>query len=211
MSTRSRSHWLAIVAIAGVSWWVLSVIFLHFITADNYRPVEQPISDMTHGPYGLLVDIGLITLGVGTLALAAGLYLNLRTSVVAPALLGVVGLLWIVIGIFQTGPGGEFEADTSDLEATIHDSAAVASFLLSVVVAFLFARVFRREDLWAKHARFTFIFAVLLLAAFLLFPVLGDDQFGLSQRIFIGILMIWLLATAYRLWTWTSTAPQQRD
>lgn len=181
----------ATLAIIAYVYWVVTVIVLPVLTADVYDPVEQSISALALGRFGALMDAAFFVFAIGSFALAFGLYQAVRGAVVAPLLLTVASVLWFLLGIFRTGPGGT--------EATIHFAVALTSFLLIVAVMFLFARRFHGDARWRPFALPTLVWATIVVGAFLLIPILGGGLFGVSERVFIGSWVSWLLATAIRL------------
>ena len=188
-------------------WWTATVVALPSLRSDGYDPVEQAISELALGRFGTLMDVAFFALGIGGLALAFALYSSFHRTPVAPLLLGVAGLLWFLLGIFQTGPDGL----ATGIEAVLHGAIASMSFLLIVVVMFLFARRFRRDSRWRPFALPTLVWAVVAVAAFLSIPLLGQEAFGVSERLFVAAWLSWLLVTAVRLRSLTtrSTAPNE--
>jgi len=75
---------------------------------------------------------------------------------------------------------------------------ALTSCLLIVVVMFLFARRFRSDAYWWPFALPTLVWVTIAVGAFLLIPILGDGLFGVSERVFVGSWVSWLLPTAIR-------------
>lgn len=181
----------ATLAIIAYVYWVATVIVLPVLTADVYDPVEQSISALALGRFGALMDAAFLAFAIGSFALAFGLYRAVRDAVIAPLLLAVASVLWFLLGVFRTGPEGT--------EATIHFAVALTSFLLIVVVMFVFVRRFRDDTRWRSFARPTLVWAIIAVEAFFLIPILGDRLFGVSERVFIGSWVSWLLATAIRL------------
>lgn len=191
-SKSGRVEWLAsTAAIVGVSLWLAVVLALHLLKAGRYDPVGQAVSELALGDFGALMNVAFFALGIGAMALAVGLYRSVRSTVFGPLLLAVAGVLWFLSGIFQTGESGA--------GAAVHGAVGLASTLVIMVVMFLFARQFRSDARWRSFALPTFIWAVIAAGAFFLFPLLGDEAFGVAQRGFIAVWLSWLLAAAVRL------------
>jgi hypothetical protein len=205
--TPDRARWAALVALIGFAWWIVTVVALHILAEDQYDSVSQAISDLSLERFGFFLDVSFLGLGSGGIALALGLFWSVRRAVAAPILLSVTGVLWLLLGIFQTDPDDPFGIDEGNTEAMIHDGAAFASFILAMVVMFTFAWRFRRDERWQPFSMPTMIWAVLAVASFFLFPLLGDDGFGVAQRIYIGIWLSWLVVTAFRLWLTAKVVP----
>lgn len=181
----------ATLAIFCFVYWVVTVVALSIVSADVYDPVRQSISALALGRFGTLMNVAFFAFGVGGLALAFGLYRTVYDAAVAPLLLALDGVLWFLLGALQTGPGRA--------EYAAHFTTASTSFLLILVVMFLFARRFRDDARWRSFALPTLVWAIVAVAAFCLMPLLGDEVFGASERIFVAVWVSWLLATAIRL------------
>ncbi len=188
-SARLRSA--ATLAIICFVYWMMTVVTLPILTADVYDPVVQSISALALGRFGALMNVAFFAFGVGSLALAFGLYRAVHNTVAAPLLLAVASVLWFLLGALQTEPGGA--------ESVAHFAVALTSFLLILVVMFLFARRFRGDARWRSFALPTLVWAIVAVAAFCLIPLLGDEVFGVSERVFVAVWVSWLLATAIRL------------
>lgn len=190
-STQLRS--VATLAIVGFAWWIVTALALQILAADVNNPVEQSISELALGRFGTFMDVAFFAFGIGSLALAFGLYRSVYNALVAPLLLAVAGVLWFLLGVFQTGSGVAGPA--------IHGGVASASFLLILVVMFLFARRFRGDARWRSFALPTSIWAIVAAGALFSIPLLGEEVFGLSERVFVAVFVSWLLVTAIRLRT----------
>lgn len=179
----------ATLAIVGFVWWVMTTVALQILAAGANDPVEQSISELALGRFGAFMDVAFFAFGIGSLALAFGLYRSVRGALIAPLLLAAAGVLWFLLGVFQTGLGG----------SVIHGAVASAPFLLIVVIMFLFAQRFRVDERWRPFALPTLVWAI--GAAWTLFsiPLLGDEIFGLLERAFVAVFVSWLLVTAIRL------------
>ena len=184
---RSRA---ATLALAGFGFWVVVVVGLPVLTTDPYDPVAQSISALALVRFGGFMDAAFLAFGLGSVALALGLHWSVGV-LLAPLLLASCGCLWSLLAFFRTGSGGIGEA--------VHDAAATASFVLIVVVMFLFARGFRGDERWRSLARPTAVWAVFSTGALLAIPLLGEEVFGASERLFVSAFVSWLIAAAGRL------------
>jgi hypothetical membrane protein len=194
-SETAQTRPAATLAIFCFVWWTANVILLPLLRNDGYDPVEQAISELALGRFGTLMDVAFFVLGIGGLALASGLYRSVSGASAPSLLLGVAGLLWFLLGIFQTGPDGL----ATGAEAVLHGAIASTSFLLIVVAMFLFVRRFQGDPEWRLFALPTLVWAIAAVAAFLSIPLLGQEAFGVSERLFVAVWLSWLLVTAVRL------------
>ncbi len=192
----------ATLALAGFAFWLVVVVVLPIATPDDYDPVEQSISALSLVRFGGLMDAAFLAFGLGSVFLAFGLYRSVDEAVLPPLLLATCGLLWGMLGFFETGSGGT--------GAAVHDAAATASFLLILVVMFLYARVFRDDGRWHPFTRPTAVWTVVGAVSLCSIPVLGEELFGVSERLYVAAFVSWLVATAARLRSGRGAAARRR-
>ncbi len=178
-------------AIITYVYWLVTVVALPVLTAGEYDPVEQGISALAIGRFGAFMDAAFFAFAIGSFALAFGLYRSVDTAPDASLLLVVTSVLWSLLGIFHTGPGGT--------EPFIHGILALTSFVLILAVMFLFAGRFRGNARWRSFALPTLVWAIVAVGALFSIPLLGDELFGVSERVFVAVFVSWLLVTAIRL------------
>ncbi|PLS84355.1 MAG: hypothetical protein CYG60_18360, partial [Actinobacteria bacterium] len=94
---------------------------------------------------------------------------------------------------------GFFKTGSSGVGAAVHGAVATTSFLLILIVMFLFARSFRGDERWRSFATPTAAWAVVAVGALFSIPVLGEEVFGVSERLFVAVFVSWLILTAIRL------------
>ena len=75
----------------------------------------------------------------------------------------------------------------------MHRAVSIPTFILAIVVIFVFARTFRRDERWASLGP-----ASLALGAVCLVALVASDVV-IVQRVFVGALVSWLVLTALRL------------
>ena len=187
--TRARAA--ATLALAGFAFWAIVVVALPVLTPDAYDPIKQSISALALVRFGGFMDAAFLAFGLGSVALAFGLYRSVDGTLLAPLLLAACGLLWALLGFFRTGSVG--------IGAVVHGAAATTSFLLIIVVMFLFAERFGGDGRWRPFARPTAAWAVLAVGALLSIPALGEEVFGASERLFVAVFVSWMVAAAVRL------------
>jgi hypothetical protein len=198
---------LALVALASVAFFAVSLVALHLLRPD-VPPLVRGISNYANGPAGALVRVAAAVLGAGGLALTAGLFLCLTP--VARSRAGIVLLgLWsaaqLATAAFPIDPPGA----TATSAGTIHGLAGL-SFVLPVFAALLLARGYPRDPRWAGVARPALALGFALLAAsvvlyVLLEPLAGVGFGGLAQRVYWLVLLAWLACTA--LWLRAAASP----
>jgi hypothetical protein len=190
----ARVRPLAGAALAAISFFIAASVILPIVQGHQYHAVRQTISEMVLGPWGWLQTTAFCVLGVGTIALAAILRLSTERAVVAPVLLTVAGCLDFVSAAFHTVRMG----DPGTTASTIHNTAGISTFLITYAVMFAAVRPFRRSAAWRGFARPTLVWACAGVAGFVAFapPSVGQDHFGIGQRLMAASFLSWMLTTA---------------
>jgi len=184
---------LATTALVSVSLFPLIVITLNLVQRRDYSPSRQAISELALGTGGGLMVIAFSGLGIGILLLALIIFRTSSRARVTPLLLAVASVL--------AGPvSAAFRTDRTGAETTmhgnIHNGAGLVAFLLILIAMITAVHRFRHEPEWRSHAAPTTTLAVLGVVTFCLIPMLGNSHFGLSQRLFVGTFVAWLLIAA---------------
>lgn len=184
---------LGAAAFVATSLFPVIVIVLNLVQRHGYSPTRQAISELALGPGGALMAVAFCGLGVGILLLAVIIRRTSGKAVVTPLLLAVASVLaGPVSAAFHTDLTG---AKTT-LHGTVHNTAGLLAFFLILAAMITGAYRFRREPWWRSHAAPTAAFATAGIVTFFLIPTLGNSQFGLAQRLFVGTFVAWLLTTA---------------
>jgi hypothetical protein len=199
---------LAAISAATTALFPATVITLNVVQRRSYSPVSQAISELALGAGGVLMVLAFCSLGAGILTLASTIHRTGAKRRAVPAILAVAAVL--------AGPASAaFHTDLTGapttLHGTIHNTAGLAAFLLLLVAMVVASFTFRRDAFWRGHAVTTAGFAVTGIVTFLLIPLLGDDRFGLAQRLFVGTFVAWLItsaAYAHRRLTSTATTTE---
>lgn len=190
---------LPLAALGSIAVFPVIVVALHLVQYGDFHPVRQAVSELALGKGGWLMAVAFCALGLGTLLLALVLRRSSARPRTAPVLLAIAGLLSFVSAFVHADPSSA--ANTSN-RGRIHELAGVGTFMLTIAAMFFLVRAFRRDATWHRMARPTQIWAWAALASFLLIPTSGQAYFGLAQRVFIAVMLGWLLAAslyAYRV------------
>jgi hypothetical membrane protein len=188
ISTRA----LATSSLAGMATLPLLVVALHVIQRGHYHPLSQAVSQLALGRDGWLLAIAFCAAGTGTLCFAILLRRTVAGSVVAPALVAISALGTFVSAVFHA----DGEQAKTTLHGQIHQTAGIVSFVLVIAAGLVSSRRFRSDPAWQRLARPTLIWALCAVGALFLPSVLGDAYFGVAQRIFIAIWLIWPVTVA---------------
>jgi hypothetical protein len=178
----------------GAGWFILALILLHVLKSADYDFSSQTVSEFAVGRYGFLMTSAFVGLGVAELTLAMALW-RATGARLAPILQ--------VIGAFVDLTSAVFEADLLGSPGTthgaIHDGVGALGALLVIPTLLAYAAAFRRDPQWRPFAARTLAWAIAQTVALALVIILGEQQQGTSERVFLAIYVSWLLAAALRL------------
>jgi hypothetical protein len=189
---------LAFIAIAGVLISTALVVALHLLRHD-LDPVSRYESEYAVGPYSPLMTLVFVARGATAIALAWALYMSVQAdwrSLAGTVLLAAFGVGMWVLALFPTDLRGA--PDTT--AGAIHNWVALAAFLSVTAATLLLSTEFSSDARWSPFAPVSWCIALLILASFLFFyaaPWLRIHGIsGLTERIFIALVMLWLLITS---------------
>ena len=184
---------LATAALVSASLFPLIVIVLNIVQRRDYSPTRQAISELALGTGGDLMVLAFCGLGIGIFLLALIIFRTSRKARVTPLLLTVASVLaGPVSAAFHTDRTGA----RTTMHGNIHNGAGLAAFLLILVAMITAVYRFRREPKWRSYAAPNTALAALGIVTFFLIPILGNSDFGLAQRLFVGTFVAWILTTA---------------
>lgn len=199
MTTKSRWE-------AGLGWLVIgtcaftagAVGMLHVLQPD-LNPLERAISEYVHGRFGFLMTATFFSQSLGSIAL--GVIAIRRSNGHRRTLLG--GALFLVSAI-GAAVAGVFPADSGAAvpetpAGTVHAIAGLSRFLsLTVALPLLSSAHFTRtRPTWviSSLAALSWLFGLVFVVSIVLLANLSI--FGVGQRTFIAILLIWMVLAAY--------------
>ena len=181
----------------GVGAFALAVIALHVLDPD-LGVVDEYISAYGLGDYGWLMRAADFLLGLGVLAIGLALRSTLAEGKRVTAswmLFLIAGLGFILSGVFSTDPANTVESTAA---GAFHDAGGYISILSLMFATWFLRGVFKRDPNHSRLYKFQTWFAILMtgtLAAFIAFePILG-----LTQRVFVAVVVTWLIALAINL------------
>lgn len=187
------------IALAGFWYFAFVVLLLHGLRPDS-NPLNHFVSEYAVGPYGWLMTSAFFGLSLGSVALLLALYRGISRegrSWVGLLLLAVWCVGTFLAGMYKTDlyPGPETAAGKT------HSLVSLIAFV-SLILSALFLLRFRKDAAWRPYYRTYLIMGITLLLsfkAFFLTILVGNDVVGLLQRIFLAMVLTWLIGTALRL------------
>lgn len=205
METQSFDHQragakrFAEIALACFGFFAVALILLHGLRPD-YTPIDHMISDYAVGRLGWIMTTAFVVLALGCLTLGLGMVLGGPKSFTGRA--GIFFLWVTTIGLLVTAT---FPTDLETAPTTTTGNIHTASFLVNVLsiilCSLLFALSFFRSEEWRSYRWAGSATATALIAAFIaqFLTLHRGAPYGLTNRLFVTVLIFWLLATALRL------------
>lgn len=195
---------LAVLVVVGIVLYV-ALDTVAQLLPPHYNPISQAESESAIGPYGTIMRVNFVVRGLVALALIAALHKTLSPAAhsrVGALLLEVWGVGAFLLAIFNTDLVGQHT-----LHGLIHLVVALLAFVAGAVGALLIALRLARDPAWAALRFPLVVIAALALLVFLvLIPTTSSVAtssaggiFGLVERIFIGLLLLWMLVVALRI------------
>jgi len=200
-----RRAWRAWLVTALATFTVLGILyFFAAVTTEEllrplYDPVQRTISELAVGPFGFLQTSAFVVLGLSLLALQHGLARSVRRSAlsqVAFVLIALCGVAAFLAAAFPTNLKGAVVT----VAGQIHESAADFGYAGLIVAIILLTVHFRRDERWRAHFGASFSLAVLGAGSSIFMGATsGSDLSGLSQRLMVVPLLLWVVLTALRM------------
>jgi hypothetical membrane protein len=198
-----RGALLALVTIGGIVLYVTLDVIAQ-VLPPHYNPIRQPESDLAVGPYGFIMTINFVLRGLLSLALVgalAGAVSRKALSRTGLALVGLWGVGALLLAAFPTDLSGA----PPTLHGIVHLIIATLAFIGAPIGELLLARRFTQDERWRALGAPAQVIAILaIIAAFILLVVTPTSRTlshvgGLTERIFIGLILLWMLVIAIRL------------
>jgi hypothetical protein len=186
-----------VVSVAMLTVGGTCIAALHLLRRD-LPPGGHRISEYALGPYGWLMAVAFVSIGVGVIVLGWALVrARDRWCTIVGLTMVAAGVAMVAAGIWRTDPHRSGVATDA-----IHSTSSAAATIALIATAVTWSVVLRRRGDGTRAAR-TDLAAVLALVACALgalSPSLHRSSLtGLSQRVLWLTLLSWLLVTAWRL------------
>lgn len=198
-----ESKWnrrLGWIVIGANSWSAIAIALLHWLQPD-LDPLERAISEYVHGSYGFLMTATFFSQSLGSLALGACVIrqgLKQRKALVGSLLLIVSAVGAAVAGIFPADLASPLPLTSA---GAIHAAAGIIRFLCLAIALPLLSSALATHPRYRKVTKALTPLAMLFVVTFLvsIFVLANIGWFGLGQRGFIAILLIWMTMAVFPL------------
>lgn len=182
---------LALAAAAFVLGYPCFVIAANVVQRGSYDAASQAMSHLALGRDGWLMTLAFVSLGVGSVLMAALVRRLEPRAIVGPGLLAVLACTTLLSAVFQT------DADNAPttLHGTIHIALGLGSFVLAIAAMAACGVAYLRSSSRRRLGVASAIWAIFQLGAIILTFVLPDSLFGIGQRAILAVAISWLLTT----------------
>lgn len=212
--TNLSSRRLALVGIVGpVLWWLL--IIINGALTPGYSHLSDFISTLgaVGAPYASIQTINFAVLGGSILAVSLGIHSwfdTRRRPQVGTVLMGAFGVGVILAGVFPENP----TAPESTVNI-LHNLVSTFAFVTGIVGISLISRRIGTDDRWPSYPYELTWTVVVVLVTFVVFmySVFTESAYvGFTQRVFIGVMTLWVMVQSYRLYRLGgASAPPETD
>jgi hypothetical protein len=194
-------------------WIVIAGIFLYVILdaiaqllPPHYSPISQAESDLAVGIYGYIMTINFVNRGILSLVFIYAFMKTVHLSGVSSrqywlgiSLLGVWGIGALLLAAFPT----DVPATPVSWHGAIHLLVAVLAFLGGAFGELSLSMHFGQNDKWPALKRYTLpisvlsvIFCLIDLGLPFVAPHLATSIGGLTERIFLGFVLLWMVVVS---------------
>lgn len=186
-----RNKAIGLAALVGTAYFILVVLVLH-LEPTGYDPLTNAVSDYAVGPFALQMQSAFFAGGVGLSCLGVASYLvrGSRREAYGSALILIAGLSLFLVGAFPT----DIEGTPTTFHGSMHVALSAVVFIASPAGMLLDSSGMGRKWLWATSAAMALAF----LSAFAV-SALALNASGLSERLYIGVLVGWWLLASVRI------------
>jgi hypothetical protein len=102
------------------------------------------------------------------------------------------GILVVVGGLFNSDSIAYTNAGKESWHGAVHDLSGFISFALLTVATFFLRGVFARDAQWRRFTPHALMFAVVIVVTFVLTVEGPSDSFGVAQRVFVAVDLLWI-------------------
>jgi hypothetical protein len=191
-SLKQGATGIGTIAVVFTSLFAVTLVTVHIIEPETNL---GPVSLYSLGPFGFVMRMGFVVLGLAFFSIVAGLRGRARATTlyrVDLIMLSIAGAGLVTVGAFNTDAVGT----PSTLSGLIHSSAANVWSISAIVGIFLFAMAFRQDGKSIAIGRLSRNLGIAAMITYLGgFLGLGAVQ----PRLFFALVVLWLSLVANQL------------
>jgi len=191
-SLKQGATGIGTVALVFTSLFAIALVTVHVIEPGTNL---GPVSLYSLGPFGFVMRMGFVVLGLALFSIVAGLRGRARATTLYSVdliMLSIAGAGLVIVGAFNTDAIGT----PSTLSGLIHSSAANVWSISAIVGILLFAMAFRQDGKSMAIGRLSRNLGIAAMITYLGgFLGLGAVQ----PRLFFALVVLWLSLVANQL------------
>jgi hypothetical protein len=191
-SLKQGATGIGTIALVFTSLFAVTLVTVHIIEPETNL---GPVSLYSLGPFGLVMRMGFVVLGLAFFSIVAGLRGRARATTlyrVDLIMLSIAGAGLVTVGAFNTDAIGT----PSTLSGLIHSSAANVWSISAILGILLFAIAFRQDGRRLAIGRLSRNLGIATMITYLGgFLGLGAVQ----PRLFFALVVLWLSLVANQL------------
>ncbi len=195
---------LAVCGIAIPIIFVILMIVAGFLY-EGYSHATQAVSELggVEAQYPIVQNANFFIVAILIVAFAFGLHRGIgggKGSRLGPILVGIFGIITVPQAFLPCDPGCGWESFTGAL----HNLTGLSGFLAVCIGILVTARRFKGDPNWQSYRRYSLITGVAALVSLVAWIGISkaagvDAVNGVLQRVFIGIVFLWIEVVAIRL------------
>ncbi|MDT7531574.1 DUF998 domain-containing protein [Sphingopyxis sp. SE2] len=190
--------WLATAALLLFSYFIAALLLLHVLRPD-YTIADHMISDYAIGAFDPIMTSAFLSISLGCLALATGLLRIGPKSWLGRASAGLLIVAFaglIVTAVFPT----DLETAASTRTGDIHNISFLVNIVSIMLSSICLSLSYTFDPQWKRHRVAALALAGVLLLAFVAqyLTLHRGAPYGITNRLFVAVLMVWLLSNS--LW-----------
>lgn len=181
----------------------VSLVAVASILTPGFNQISHDISELgIIGTYPLIQDINFLIIGFLSIIFAVGFGEAISKAVgeKQKTLTNIITLAGI--GIFASGIALIFvKVIPEQLAIGLHVSIIFVAFILMIVTQILSGRILKKtKTSWQTYGKYSLVsgFTSLALFAIMLITQIGPYE-GLTERIFVGVILIWTFVSGLKL------------
>jgi len=211
VSARRSPRSDGVLILAGAGIFATLVVVLHYLEND-FKPCCRYISEYVLGDWGWVMNLAFAALGVAFLGLAHGLRSTLmpgRRVTASIRLIYITAVTVLATAFFNSDSVADQQANVSTWHGTLHDLFGFLGFACVTVATFFLRGVFTRDPQWRRFAPHALLFAIVIVVMFAVTIFAPLDSFGVAQRVFVMVDVLWLGTLGCALLTAEPVVPSQ--
>ena len=181
-------------ALAGAGIAAAIIVLLHFVE-NEFEPSSRFISEYVLGDWGWLMNLAFLAMGGAIVAAAHGLRRGLspgRRVTATVRLMYVGGITTVLTAFLNSDAVADMDAGRTSWHGTLHGLLGFIGVACMTVSVFFLRGVFARDAQWRRFAPQALMFAITTLAMFVLVLVAPMESFGIPQRLFVTVDLLWI-------------------